>query len=132
MVKLPFLNPPTPRPPALYSPSLARAGSCSLGTGFTGTFEEVAAHEQRVLAARRQEALYGGGGMMMYPPMPGWGSLPGSVQYPNSTPNSIQVLNTGQGSIQVLNNGPGMMPPAPYGGAFAPAPGMGFGGWGGY
>ena len=33
--------------------------ACSLGTGFVGTFDEVQAHEQRILAARAS-APYGG------------------------------------------------------------------------
>ncbi len=76
--------------------------SCSLGTGFTGTYEEVAAHEQRVLAQRRQEELFHTANLQAtpyapFPPLPGWASLPGSVQYPNTPGSTIQVLNSAAG-----------------------------------
>ena len=62
-------------------------GRCSLGTGFTGTYEEVAAHEQRVLAAQMQTQLH---------QQTGWGSM--------------QVLNVPPG-VSPMGPPPSHLPP---------------------
>ena len=64
-----------PQPPITQYLPPAPAGTkrlfaCSLGTGFVGTFEEVQAHEQRILA---QQAA-------------GWGTVQGTVQVPAGYP----------------------------------------------
>ena len=106
-----FVLPPSqPSPPAAAYLPPAPAGTqrlfaCSLGTGFVGTFEEVEAHEQRILA---QQAS-------------GWGTVQGTVQVPSAygAPAQPSVFASQAG-------GYGLPPGQPFYGGYLPshAPGV--------
>jgi hypothetical protein len=66
-------NQPVIIPPPTSALSPQRLYACSLGTGFVGTFDEVQAHEQRILAAQAS----------------GWGTVVAPAHGPSSTFGSV-------------------------------------------